>query len=379
MSIFSSRRQDKPSQIRGLSRWVVALAVVVLLMSAMMTLSSGLASAAAAADADTTVEVEEAALAASSDEYSTEELIPAAIAPRSALGLGVNVRMPGVPFVSAGLYSDDLAFTVEGIAADHSMFGFDARTRVIMASARYRVPIAWHDWRPFADVGLVSVQSHAAGVDISAQGFTVGTGVERRLGDGHAWHLRGEARYVRLLDESHWLVGIGLEWRLGLPDSGSGGGRSGRSRVGGRVAGGAGGMANAASVSASGSITGVSLPVSASGQWDFSADLVRGTASVSVDGYVDGEGGSYGFSNARQVSFDGTTLTATFVESDTHEGKSVRATISVSASPSGFSLSIDARRSDGLSASAGISGTTSHFEVVPLEPEGEPPAHGDDA
>lgn len=86
-----------------------------------MTLSSGLASAAAAADADTTVEVEEAALAASSDEYFTEELIPAAIAPRSAFGLGVNVRMPGVPFVSAGLYSDDLAFTVEGIAADARM------------------------------------------------------------------------------------------------------------------------------------------------------------------------------------------------------------------------------------------------------------------
>lgn len=128
---------------------------------------------------------------------------------------------------------------------------------------------------------------------------------------------------------------------------------------------------NARVVSASGRVSGVSLPMSASGSWQFSADLVNGTASVYLSGSVDGESGSIGFSNARYVSFDGTTLSAEFTETATHEGKRVRGTIYVSASPTSFSLSISARRSDGLSASASIYGTTSQFDIVPLVVEEE--------
>lgn len=93
---------------------------------------------------------------------------------------------------------------------------------------------------------------------------------------------------------------------------------------------------------------------------------MTGTASVHLDGTADGERGSIGFSNVRDISIVGNSLWVTFVETEYHEGKPVRATIHVSVSPGGFSLSIDARRSDGLSASASLYGSTTSFEVEPL-------------
>src|SRR5690606_35178568 len=175
--------------------------------------------------------------------------------------------------------------------------------------------------------------------------------------------LRSEARYVKLLDRPHWLVGAGLEWRFPLPEGTAGpalgaGGTAGSGR--------AAAAGSAAAVHASGTISRISLPMSASGRWEFSADLVRGTASVYLEGTVDGESGAIGFSNATRVSFSGSSVSATFEERDTHEGKPVWAVISLSVSERGFSLSITARRSDGLSASASVSGRTSRFDVVPL-------------
>lgn len=283
--------------------------------------------------------------------------------PRGMLGLGATLRAPGVPFFGAALHTDHLTLSVEGIAADHSMFGIDARTQVLLGLARLRSPIAWHDWAPFADVGFVTVKSHAKGVDIGATGYTIGAGVERPMGSTGNWYLRGEARYVRLLDEPHWLAGVGVEWRLRLPEMMSRGG------AGGRHAASVAGQYNVAAVHASGTVTGVSLPYNVSGSWEFSADFVNGTASVFLDGSADGESGSYAFVDATRVSFNGSSVSATFIEWDTHEDKPVEATISVSASPGGFSLSISARRSDGLSASARLYGTTSSFEVEPLVQE----------
>lgn len=288
---------------------------------------------------------------------------PLTVPARSALGLGLSMFAPGVPFVGAALYTDNVAFLVEGIEAVHSLFDFDARTRVIVASARYRLPLAWNDWRPYGDVGFVSVRSDVSGLNVSAWGFTVGAGVERPLNESGTWRLRSEARYVKLLDRPHWLVGAGLEWRFPLPEGTAGpalgaGGTAGSGR--------AAAAGSAAAVHASGTISRISLPMSASGRWEFSADLVRGTASVYLEGTVDGESGAIAFSNATRVSFSGSSVSATFEERDTHEGKPVRAVISLSVSERGFSLSITARRSDGLSASASVSGRTSRFEVVPL-------------
>lgn len=282
-----------------------------------------------------------------------------AVQPRSALGVGVTMSTLGVPFLSAALHADDVTLGIEAVEAEHSLLDTKARTRIILALARYRLPIAWHDWRPAADIGLVSVSAHTGGVQVGATGFTVGAGVERPLSADGFWYLRGEARYVRLLNRSHWMAGIGVEWRLPLPGLGAAG-SVGRGPGGD----GAGVTVAADAVSASGSITSVSLPVSVSGRWELYADPKRRTAWVFLEGTVNGESGSYGFSDATEVYFDGRTLSATFVERTTHEGMDVTGTVYVTASPTGFSLSVSARRADGLSASASISGTTSSFEII---------------
>jgi len=283
---------------------------------------------------------------------------------RNAFGLGVSVRTLGVPFLAAALYSDDLTLTVEAGEAQHTLLDVEARTRLIMGLARYRLPIAWNDWRPAADLGFLTVSAQAAGVELGASGFTVGAGVERPLTADGSWHLRGEARYIRILNRSHWLAGISLERRFRLPDSPAAPGLGGAGSPGQATTG-----VPVAAVSASGRITRVSLPMSVSGSWEVYADLRTRSASLFLEGTADGVSGSYGFSNATWVSFDGRTLSITFEESATHEGMPVRGTVYVSVSPASFSVSISARRSDGLSASAGISGVTTSFEVVPLQEE----------
>lgn len=50
--------------------------------------------------------------------------------PRPKLGLGASLRAPGVPFLSAALHTDNWTLSIEGIAAEHSLFGIDARTQV---------------------------------------------------------------------------------------------------------------------------------------------------------------------------------------------------------------------------------------------------------
>lgn len=52
---------------------------------------------------------------------------PLTVPARSALGLGLSMFAPGVPFVGAALYTDNVAFLVEGIEAVRRAVGFGQR------------------------------------------------------------------------------------------------------------------------------------------------------------------------------------------------------------------------------------------------------------
>lgn len=286
-------------------------------------------------------------------------------------GIGASVRMPGVAFATGRLHVHDVSIVVEGGAARHELFGFDANSTLLLGLARYRSPIAWHGWAPTVDGGLVWARSEAAGVTVKARGWTGSLGVERFMNESKTFLMRAEARAIRLLDETHWLAGVGLEYRFALPGGTSGArrGAGGGAGIGGRRA------ATVASVQAEGRITGTSLPISVSGTWSYSADPTRRDAAFEADGVADGERGGIGFGSPRRVSPDGTS--ATFRIYDEHEGMEAWADVEVSVSESGMGLDVTAYRADGLSMGASLSGSTDTFEVVPL-PEPEPEESADD-
>lgn len=303
---------------------------------------------------------------------------PIRVAARNRLGVGAQFRLPGVPLLSAGLHMGDVSFSIEGIGGVHDVLDLQAASRIMFGMVRYRAPLAWHDWFPFIDGGIVSVRSDVEGVTLSAPGAALGIGVERAVGGGEGRQnplaLRADVRVLRLLQETHWLAGIGLEWRFDLPRTTGGGRRDNGAAPGGTRGGTQRGPApdtpgQITAVEAAGTITGTSLPLSVRGEWSLAADAHTEAADFSASGTVDGDFGSIGFSNPSRLRFHDDSVEATFVEFDQHEGLDVTATVTVTVSRTDMSLHVSARRADGLSASATLYGSTAQFTVPTVRSE----------
>lgn len=221
-------------------------------------------------------------------------------------------------------------------------------------------PIAYGENTFYGGIGFFRPSFVVSGIHIQAgTWYQLYGGFERPLGERWSWG--GDLRYVHVP-----LMGIDLRSQLVISLSVGFNKRVAWTKVTDNRAtveefGIRGEHEVPCRISATGLITGTSLPVSVSGDWSLEADLVEGTGFVSVSGSSGYGSFSYQGTGTAQYSENGVLvqISQTFTSDDLKT--TGRATFTVT--PGGMRISISAHREDGLSASARINGTTSTYQI----------------
>lgn len=117
--------------------------------------------------------------------------------------------------------------------------------------------------------------------------------------------------------------------------------------------------ADISSIRASGSIDSTSLPTSVSGSWSFKGDLDNNSGRISVSG--NSGQGDFSYSGSGRLSTSSGGVILTVKETFTDNGLNVDGTAKFKIGPEDFRASIFLKRSDGVSASGSIKGTTSTY------------------
>lgn len=291
------------------------------------------------------------------------------------LKAGLVAATGGVP-VAPALGLQDLGFSLEvsGLLAPVTLSGEPADAAFIQIDGRYRLPLGWEDWFPWLGAGLararVVSRDETASLSVEATVPTLALGVERAFAPASGWTAVGEVRYqawphaLTLSDGAspgRWSLGLGLLYRWELPESVRESALK-RRAVERAMALGAW-EPQGPSVSASGRVSTTTLygVTIRNGRWSASADLESGVGSFTIEATVNGKRESFTISSSN-ARYRGGRLVLSETLTAWSEGKPVTAAVTVQISRSSMRLSVSARRSDGLRASASLRGRTTSFQ-----------------
>ena len=275
--------------------------------------------------------------------------------------LGVGL-LPGAYDLNLALKSD-----IFGISGNYTNIGYSYEEHtgsigLFQLSGRLYSPISYenNDIYLEAGIGRASFDSDDGNFNISSPAYNLGAGFKSPIAGNFKWGIKA-GMLVLPPDEISSQFYAGVSLNIALPVTPTEVDRS-ATRVDAEENGDAGEIGHVSTpskVDASGTISGSNIGYSVSGNWSLSADFANNTASFSVSG--SSEDGSYSYSVSGSPQYSNGRVILNASRSGSHEGKSVSGSARITIDSSSISIRINARREDGLTASATVSGSTNSY------------------